>query len=83
LSHDQLDVLALEARVIHLFVVIIVLLGLLGFLFALSVIVVVACVVMTGVITRIGILGSSKLLGGIGLRLRVQVFNLGFTEDAR
>jgi len=46
-------------------------------------IMVVACMVVTGMITRVGTLSSSKLLGGVGLCLRVQVLDLGFTKDAR
>lgn len=81
LSHDQLDILRLETRLIDLLtILLLLLLGLdLGGL-ALAVVVVVVMVV-TGVLT--GSLGSSQLLGGGSLSLGVQVLNLGLTEDAK
>lgn len=38
--------------------------------------------VVTGVLTTGGGLGGSQLLGSGGLGLRVQVLDLGLTEDA-
>jgi hypothetical protein len=82
LSHHQLNVLALQLAIIDFLVVIIILFRLLGLFFALAVIVIVPSMVMTSMITGIGILGSCELLGSIGLSLRVQVFDLRFTKDA-
>lgn len=82
LRHHQLDVLAFQPAVIHFLVVVIILFRLLGFFFAFAVIVVVAGMIMTSMITRIGSLSSCELLSGIGLSLRVQVLDLRFTKDA-
>lgn len=78
LSHDELNVLGLESSVIDLLAVILllVLLGLLG-LNGLALV----TVVVAGVVTGRSLL-SGKLLGSGSLSLRVEVLNLGLTEDA-
>ena len=85
LVHDEVDILALQIRVVDFIVIIVVVLGFLGLLFALAVVVVVVImpgVVVAGVVSCAGVLGSGELLGGAGLGLRVEVFDLGFSEDA-
>lgn len=84
LSHDELNVLGLEAGVVNLLAIILFLLllglGLRGLALA---VVVVVVVIVTGVgVTVAGGLGGSQLLGSGGLSLGVQVLNLGLTEDA-
>jgi hypothetical protein len=79
LGHDKFDVLGLQAGIVDFFVIVIVfLLSLLVFnLLALSVLIV---VIVTGVVFT-GLL-SSELLSGGGLVLRVEILDLGLTEDA-
>jgi hypothetical protein len=81
LSHHKLNILALEAAIIDLLIIVIVIVRLFGFVFSLAMIVVVASMVMASMITGVGIFGGSKLLSGVCLCLRVQVFNLSFTKD--
>lgn len=83
LLHDELDVLGLETRVVDLLAIILVLLGLLldSLLGVAVVMVVVVVVVVAGVVVTL-LLGLSQLLGGGRLGLRVQVLDLGLTEDA-
>jgi hypothetical protein len=78
LSHDELDVLGLEASVIDLLAIVVVLLLLLGTLDGLA-LVTLGGVVVAGVVVG-GLAG--ELLGSLGLGLRVEVLNLGLTEDA-
>lgn len=78
--HDELDVLALKARVVDLLVVILFLFLLLLVLDSLALSVVVV-VVMASVVVGLS-LRLSELLGGGSLGLGVQVLNLGLTEDA-
>jgi hypothetical protein len=79
LSHDELNVLGLQTRVVNLLAVVLILvllsLGLRGLALALGVVVTSVSVGTCG-------LGSSELLSSIDLRLSVQVLNLGLTEDA-
>lgn len=79
LGHDELNVLVLEALGVNLLIVILfLLLGVAAALDGLGVLAV--AVVVTGVVvlaTTLGQLLGSGLLGG-----RVQVLNLGLTEDA-
>jgi hypothetical protein len=82
LSHYKFNVLALQPGVINLLIIIIILFWLFDFFLALSVIVVVTSMIMTCMVARIGALSGSQLLGSVGLCLRVQVFDLGFTKDA-
>lgn len=81
LSHNELDVLRLQTRVVNLFSIILLLvllgLGLRGLALAL-----VGVVVTSVGIGVAGSLGRSELLSGIDLRLRVQVLDLGLAEDA-
>jgi hypothetical protein len=79
LSHDKFNVLGLQAGIVDfLLIVIVFLLGLLVFdLLALSVLIV---VVMTSMIFT-GLL-SCELLSGGSLVLRVEILDLGLTENA-
>jgi hypothetical protein len=74
--HHKLDIFALQAALIDFLAVILLLLFLLGFsrVNGLALAVVVASV--------FGGFCGSELLGGGGLRLGVEVLDLGFTEDA-
>lgn len=81
LLHDKLNVLALEARVVNLFVIVLLFLLLLvlgSFALALAGLV---AVVVAGVVVGVS-LGLGELLGGGSLGLGVQVLDLGLTEDA-
>lgn len=80
LLHDELDVLGLEAGVVDLLAVVLLLDLLLGLALLVSVVVVVVVVVAGVVVTLL--LGLGELLGGRSLGLRVQVLDLGLTEDA-
>lgn len=80
LSHDELDVLGLEASLIDLLTIILFLL-LLGLGLGGLALAVVVVVVVTGVLASGGLSGS-QLLGSGGLSLGVQVLDLGLTEDA-
>lgn len=84
MSHDQFDILGLKARIID-FLTIVLLFFLLGFrgVDSLALSVVVSVVVAgVGISTAWGsVLSGSKLLSGGCLSLRVQVLNLGLTED--
>ena len=80
LCHDELNVFLLKTRVVYLLVVVFFLFSLLllVLLLALVVRVVVAGVIASG----IGRFLSGELLSGSGLLWGVEVFDLGFTEDA-
>lgn len=81
LGHDELNVLGLETRVVDLLAVILLLLLCLLLLDGLALVaVVVAGVVVASVVAGSLLLGES--LGRRGLGLRVEVLNLGLTEDA-
>lgn len=86
LSHNEINILSLEASLIDLLAIVLFLLLLLrsevgnGLLALTVVVVVVMLVVVTSVVT--GGLGGGELLGGGGLGLSVQVLDLGLTEDA-
>lgn len=80
LSHDELNVLGLEASLIDLLAIILFLL-LLGLGLGGLALAVVVVVVVTGVLASGG-LSSSQLLSSGGLSLGVQVLDLGLTEDA-
>ena len=78
MCHDQLDVLGFETTVVNLFIVIIVFLDLLVLnSLALTVL---GGVVVSGVVLT-SLLGCGKLLSSGSLVLRVEVFDLGLTED--
>lgn len=81
MSHDKFNVLSLETSVVDFLAIILFFfllsLGLGGLALTL------VGVVVTGVCVRAsGSLGGGELLGSVDLGLSVQVFNLGFTEDA-
>lgn len=79
MRHDELNVLGLETAVVDFLVIVILFLCLLllnGLAFAILVGVVVA-----GMISVRGFSGCELLSCG-SLRLRVEVFDLGFSEDA-
>lgn len=81
LGHDKVNVLGLEAGLVNLLAVILLLLllalGLGGLALA-----EVVLVVVTSVLTTSGGLSSGELLSSRSLGLRVQVLDLGLTEDA-
>lgn len=81
LSHDQINVLGLEASLINLLAIILLL-----FLLALGLgglgLAKVVLVVVTSVLVTTTSLGSGQLLSSGSLGLGVQVLNLGLTEDA-
>jgi hypothetical protein len=80
LGHDEFDVLSFEAAVVNLFIIVVLFIGLL-ILDCLAL-----AVFMRVVVARmIGIcgFGGGKLLRSSGLGLRVEILNLGFTEDAK
>ena len=86
LGHDQLDVLALHARLVDLLVIVLVLFFLLSVTgvdgLALAVVmagVVVACVTAAA---RLCALGGGELRRGVGLCLGVEVLDLCLAEDA-
>lgn len=80
LSHDQLDVLRLQASVIDLLSIVLLFFSLLAGVPLDGLALVALCaVVMAGVLVG-GLCG--ELLGGRGLGLGVEVFDLGLTEDA-
>lgn len=82
MRHDQLDVFALNAGLIHLLTII---------FFVIFLFLSVTCiyrlalagirVVVPCVLTSIGF-GTGELCGSIGLCLRVEILNLGFAENA-
>ncbi len=79
MGHDELDILGLKIGVVDLLLVIIFFLGLLVLdRLAPGVLLGVVMARMVGT----GLFGGSELLCGGGLVLRVEIFNLGFTEDA-
>jgi hypothetical protein len=80
LLHDKLNVFGLEPRVIDLLAIIFIFVLLVLNRLALAMVMVVV-VVVAGMVVGLGF-GLSELLGGGCLGLRVQVLNLGLTEDA-
>jgi hypothetical protein len=83
LGHNQLNVLIFKTFSIDFLSIIFVVLLLSisavdGLALAMIVGVIVASVVVTGVVVRVS---SCQLLSGRGLSLRVEVLNLGFTEN--
>lgn len=81
LSHDELNVLSFQARVVNFLAVVFLFLLLVLDLWGLALALV--RVVVAGVCVSVGSgLGGSELLGCVDLGLGVQVFDLGFTEDA-
>jgi hypothetical protein len=83
LLHDEVDVLWLKSRVVHLLLVIVVILFLLVIvLLALdSLVVVIMVMIVAGVVVGLS-LSAGDLLGSGRLRLGVQVLDLSLTEDA-
>lgn len=84
LGHDQLDIFILQSRCVDLFSVVffLFLLGITsinGFALAMVVGMVMSSVVVSGMI--VCLLGRQLLSGG-DLRLRVEILNLSFSEDA-
>jgi hypothetical protein len=82
LLHDQLNILALESRLVHLlaivliFIILLFLASLNGLALAVSPrAVVMACML-------VDFTGLNDLVGGIGLSLRVEVFDFGLSKDA-
>ena len=86
LCHDQLDILLLNASHVHLLsiVIVILLFGLLCICgvdgFALTVFT--WCVVVACVGIGLRSINGCKLGSGVGLSLRVKIFDFGFAEDA-
>ena len=80
LSHDQVNVLGLEATLVNLLAILflIVLLGLGGLCAEFGLVL----VVVAGVLTASASLSGGQLLGSRSLGLGVQVLDLGLTEDA-
>ncbi len=83
LGHNKFDVLAFQPCIIDFLLIIIILFRLLDFLFAPSMIVVMAGMIMAGMVSGTGVLCCGKLLGCVCLGLRVQIFDFGFAKDAR
>lgn len=82
LSHDELDILVLESSCVGLLFVLL-FLGWLGLFDGLAFAVVLGVVVTGVIVAGVVVLVASDVLGSKLLLLRVQVFDLGFTENAR
>jgi hypothetical protein len=82
LLHDQFDVFALQSRLINLFTIILILVLLLivACLNGLALAVSAGAMVMTSVLVNFA--GLNDLVGGVGLRLGVEILNFGLSEDA-
>ena len=83
--HDEVDVLWLKSRIVHLLLIILFLLILILVLVVLlaldSLVVVIMVVIVAGVVVGLS-LGAGDLLGSRGLGLGVQILDLSLTEDA-
>ena len=83
--HDEVDVLWLKSRIVHLLLIILFLLILILVLVVLlaldSLVVVIMVVIVAGVVVGLS-LGAGDLLSSRGLGLGVQVLDLSLTEDA-
>jgi hypothetical protein len=84
LSHDQLDILILKTSSIDFFsIVLVIVLLVITSIDSLALAVVVTRVIVAGVVMSRVIVGlsSSQLLSSGSLSLRVEILNLGLTED--
>lgn len=81
MGHNQFNILGFESAVIDFLIVVVIFFDLLVFDCLALAVVMVMVVVVTRMISISG-LGSSKLLSSGGLRLGVEIFDLGFAEDA-
>jgi hypothetical protein len=84
LSHDQLDILILKTSSIDFFsVILVIVLLVITSIDSLALAVVVTRVIVAGVVMSRVIVGlsSSQLLSSGSLGLRVEILNLGLTED--
>ena len=87
LRHHQFNVLGFDPGFIHFLPIVIIVIvsflsvaGINSFAFAMVVRVIVSRV---GIVSGVDVFGSGKLRGSVGLSLRVEVLDLGFTKDTR